>query len=730
MSDQERKSLVATITQLQQHQQVLAKYMAGIKRRLDDLTEQFHNRPEIQQISSLQDSLDQLHRQLDERSAPPEAPVDVANLQTEVVACVDEIQQQPIQVQSSDYQLVFDRSGSRAVLMEALDKAQDRLIIVSPWLNRNSIDADLLQKFKDCLNRNCCIHIGWGHLSDAAGGGLPVRDRGRLGKGWRYNALKDLRQLERDYPEFFRLKLLGTHEKFLVCDSTFAMLGSHNLLTSSAQSAEREVGIRTTDLHIIQGLINRFDGAEVQDAQAINESLTAGSVSLDDTEALDAQDTGDESNAVLANPDDGETEQDIDDSAEDSQEPAIDAEEFLRRYNNKETDFTGINLARVDLTGKSLGSDNLNLSKANLTRAKLGKAKLDCVNLSCANLRGAELCEAQLHQTNLSEANLENADLRKVNLYGTKLGKANLSNANLSGVNLSLQVDLNEANYSRANLSKANLRKAKLTKVDLRNANLSNANLLEANLEGANLQRVKLQQALYNASTVFPIGFDPVKSGAYLIAPNASLQKANLAGADLSGVNLTGADLQGANINLTNLSSADLSEANLSGTNITKANLQIATLLQANMSAANLSEANFSSANLTAANLVGANLIQANLKGTNLTAADLSKANLKNTNLYRANFSGAILTGVNLVGVDLQGVNLSGADLREANLCGAILSGANLSRANFTSADLRGANLENANLEKANLKEANLSGANLKQAKVSGAIMPDDKIHE
>lgn len=47
MSDQERKSLVATITQLQQHQQVLAKYMAGIKRRLDDLTEQFHNRPEI-----------------------------------------------------------------------------------------------------------------------------------------------------------------------------------------------------------------------------------------------------------------------------------------------------------------------------------------------------------------------------------------------------------------------------------------------------------------------------------------------------------------------------------------------------------------------------------------------------------------------------------------------------------------------------------------------------------
>ncbi len=82
------------------------------------------------------------------------------------------------------------------------------------------------------MNRNCHIDIGWGH----------ERLRGRL--GWRYNALKDLRQLERDYFDHFRLKLLRTHEKFLVCDRTFAMLGSHNMLTSNAQSAEREVGIR------------------------------------------------------------------------------------------------------------------------------------------------------------------------------------------------------------------------------------------------------------------------------------------------------------------------------------------------------------------------------------------------------------------------------------------------------------------------------------------------------
>lgn len=137
-----------------------------------------------------------------------------------------------------------------------------------------------MQKFRDCLNRNCRIDIGWGHQ----------RLRNRIGKGLWYDAVKDLRQLERDYPGQFRLKLLGTHEKFLVCDSTFAMLGSHNMLTSSTQSAEREVGIRTTDPSIIQGLIDRFDNAQVQDVQPIVESLTAGSVSSDDVELDEVQD--------------------------------------------------------------------------------------------------------------------------------------------------------------------------------------------------------------------------------------------------------------------------------------------------------------------------------------------------------------------------------------------------------------------------------------------------------
>ncbi|MEZ2240953.1 pentapeptide repeat-containing protein [Microcoleus sp.] len=379
----------------------------------------------------------------------------------------------------------------------------------------------------------------------------------------------------------------------------------------------------------------------------------------------------------------------IDDSGLENLEPAISAEEFLQRYEEGERDFTGINLAGVDLSGKTLHS--VNLSNANLSRAELSEA-----DLSYANLAGANLCHTNLHTANLTGVNLGktkfiNANLSEVNLHCANLSEANLSGVNLSSVHLFSKTNFSKANLSKANLTGLNLRESQLMKADLSNANLSNTNLLKANLKGANLEGAELQQALYNADTIFPTGFDPITAGACLIDSNASLQKANLVGRNLSYVNL--------------------SEANLSGANLTNANLQGINLLQANLS--------------------NTNFYGANLRGANLIAADLSGANLKNTETGGANFSGANLTKVNLVGGTLQHCNLTGAILSEGNLCGANLSYGNFSGADLTAADLRGANLQGTNLEKANLKGANLSGVvNLETAKLTGAIMPDGTIHE
>ncbi|MFB2880724.1 pentapeptide repeat-containing protein [Floridanema aerugineum] len=381
---------------------------------------------------------------------------------------------------------------------------------------------------------------------------------------------------------------------------------------------------------------------------------------------------------------------------EESLETPVSAEEFLRRCQCGEKDFTGINLADSDFSKKSI-SWQVNLSKAHLKGGNLSNGSFSCLNLSEANLENADLYKANLQSSKLKSANLKNAnlseadlvnaemsganlietDLWKANLQGAKLTEANLSNANLRKAKL-ITANLNNTNLSKAILIEADLRSAKL-----RNANLMGADLTKANLRGtseyssqavdfygANLKGIKLQQALYDENTRFPEGFNPSEAGAYLIAPSICLQNADLSGADLSGANLTEANLKGAN-----LSKAKLTSANLSGANLTGVNLQAAYMNQINLSCTNLT---------------GLNLIKVDLSNANLSAATLNKT-----------------------------------DLREANLTSAKLRGSDLQEA-----DLRAANLSYADLSGANLTGAKLGGANLQYAKLAGAIMPNGTVHE
>ena len=81
--------LVDKIYQLQDHQKTLAKYIVEIKCRLDSLTEQFNNRPEIKLISTLENALAALHQQLYQRSIFPEAQLEIVSLETGAVDLED-----------------------------------------------------------------------------------------------------------------------------------------------------------------------------------------------------------------------------------------------------------------------------------------------------------------------------------------------------------------------------------------------------------------------------------------------------------------------------------------------------------------------------------------------------------------------------------------------------------------------------------------------------------------
>jgi uncharacterized coiled-coil protein SlyX len=190
----------------------------------------------------------------------------VADLESQFSTQLTELNQALKDMRSAyNYELILDRCGSRAVLLEALQQARQRLILVCPWLSAYGADSEILQRLEQLLQRDACINIGWGHRTDIdklVSHSGSLRDRLKSSSDFHYNALSKFESLERKYPKLFKLKLIGTHEKYLVCDRTFAMLGSHNFLTSGSKSAEREIGLKTDDLHVIKELTERFDAAE------------------------------------------------------------------------------------------------------------------------------------------------------------------------------------------------------------------------------------------------------------------------------------------------------------------------------------------------------------------------------------------------------------------------------------------------------------------------------------
>ena len=172
------------------------------------------------------------------------------------------------------YELVFDVLGrrqqgasgcaSRAILEQAVAEAEGRLVIVYPYPTPETLNAGLIDQFRAFLDRQGCLDLGWGHLGDVSNGYQPRSiDRRRAvnaaEKGFLYDILNQLTQLKRQYPDRFRFKVLGTDENFLVCDRSFAVLGTQSLPTASVVFPQAAMGLRTTNPEVIQDLVDRFD---------------------------------------------------------------------------------------------------------------------------------------------------------------------------------------------------------------------------------------------------------------------------------------------------------------------------------------------------------------------------------------------------------------------------------------------------------------------------------------
>ena len=170
-------------------------------------------------------------------------------------------------------QIVRGRAASRVVLIDALTYANELVIIDTPWLSKRSVDDELLLRMTALLERGCRLYIGWGYSRDIRGlhpDGkiIHVSQSGQCfidvtaDKVGNYSAFPELDKLRARYPDQMELKLLGTHEKYVICDRQFALLGSHNVLSSlDTLFAPRETGWKTSDQSLIEEQIEDFMNA-------------------------------------------------------------------------------------------------------------------------------------------------------------------------------------------------------------------------------------------------------------------------------------------------------------------------------------------------------------------------------------------------------------------------------------------------------------------------------------
>lgn len=263
--------VVAHTKQLQQQMAVAQQHNQALDRQQKALRDWVNRLPQMLDSTALQSEVKYLAARVEW------AETSVNDLQSDVQAQIDSaielrlddlVQQLPLNPSMPEYELVFDlapdpATSCRALLSQALAKAEARLIAVFPYPNATVLDDAMLRQFRQFLDRQGCLDLGWGHLGDLDALQQPrsIERRRQISpdKEFLRRLLTQLTQLKRDYPDQFRFKVLGTTEQFLVCDRTSAVLGAASISTASVVFPEAAVGLRTSNHQVIQGLVDRFD---------------------------------------------------------------------------------------------------------------------------------------------------------------------------------------------------------------------------------------------------------------------------------------------------------------------------------------------------------------------------------------------------------------------------------------------------------------------------------------
>lgn len=178
---------------------------------------------------------------------------------------------QPTQNSLNDTRIeVLHNHAIREAFLEAFDHAQKKVIVVCPWIGNGGVTSELICSMTEFIERDAAreILIVYGHQLDIRGT-VDQQEVDRLATmqpPWKYGKVKELALLARKFPGQLKLRIMtshnkvGTHEKFIICDDQYVILGSYNFLTSR-QFAGSEIAVKIASPDCIRDLTEHINEA-------------------------------------------------------------------------------------------------------------------------------------------------------------------------------------------------------------------------------------------------------------------------------------------------------------------------------------------------------------------------------------------------------------------------------------------------------------------------------------
>jgi hypothetical protein len=198
------------------------------------------------EIKELERQIEQ-SEELEQTSAIEEDKTDAQKSVTKLRADIDRLNEQIEELKSAAPTIeVLSMIEHRPKLLDTLQDAQKRAIIISPWLTPTAVNRELLDLIASTLARGVEVWIGYG-FSDP-----DYREKQAL---W---ALEKLQQ--RPGGQRLRLcRLADNHAKVLICDDRYMVTTSFNWLSFAGRQDwgnRHETGTLTTDPRAVGAMLD------------------------------------------------------------------------------------------------------------------------------------------------------------------------------------------------------------------------------------------------------------------------------------------------------------------------------------------------------------------------------------------------------------------------------------------------------------------------------------------